>query len=176
MKPHSKGNLIMKLGNLKAEAEALKASLAAENKNPEEERLANIQAAIDAEEKRLNSKAYKNALKAIDELAEEAENQKQAVVKAVDDLMVNIEAWKTTALKRRRLASEHRIETADLYQSEIGKIGHLVELETRVTKWLENKRFCENTNMLPKSKPANPKKIIPIGKHEKMMRERYPRK
>jgi len=166
----------MKLEKLKADAKVLKERLAAENKNPEEERLANIQAAIDAEEKRLNSKAYKNALKAIDELAEAAETQKQAVYKAVDDLMVNIEAWKTTVKNRGRLASEHRIETIDLYHSEIGKIGHLVELEARVSKWLDNRRFCENANKPLTAKPANPKRLIPIGERERMMRERYPKR
>ena len=166
----------MDLKKVKAKAAEIKAKLDAPEKNPEAERLAELEAIIDAEEKRLNSKAYKSALKAIDELEAEAETQKQTVYDAVDELMATIEAWKTTVLKRRRLAAEHRIETKDLYKSETGQIGHLVELETRVTKWLENRRFCENTKKPPIAKTVNKKRLIPIGEREKMMRERYPEK
>jgi len=166
----------MKLGKLKDEAEALKERLEAENKNPEEERLAELQAAIDAEEKRLNSKAYQDALKAIDDLANEADKQKADVLKAVDGLMANIEAWKATVKKRQQLANKNRIETKDLYKDETGRIGHLVELENNVTKWLKNKRFSENCFQLREAKAANPKRLIPISEHERMMRERYPKR
>lgn len=164
----------MDLEKIQAEAEALKNRLARQMVNPEEKRLAELQAKIEAEEKRLNSKEYKTALKTVDDLADEAEAKKQTVLSIAEDLKDALHDWNKTVMERRRLAKEYRIETKDLYNAEAGKMGRLLDLENRIMKWFNDVRLAEALNEKPKAQPVHNRSILKVGKREKMMRERYP--
>jgi len=170
----------MNFEKLQAEAEELQARLDAKTKNPEAERLAKIQAAIEAEEKRLNSKAYKNALKTIEELETKAEELNAQATQAVYDALAVIEKWEETAKKHRAICNEHRIEAKDLYNSEATKRDKLVWMKTKIETWKRLKHLYED--VYPRmaepgeAKPANQKRgLFGLTEREKMLRERYPK-
>jgi len=178
MKLHKEGKKIMNLQKLKTEAEELKTRLDAPKKNFEAERLAEIQAAIDAEEKRLNSKAYKNALKAVDELANEADKLKADATQAVYDALAIMEKWEETAKKHRSICHEHRIKAKDLYNSENNKVDKLGWMKRKIETWKHYKHLYEDVYPImnkPEAKPANNKRgFLGLTQKEKMLKQRYP--
>jgi len=162
----------MDLEKMKVEIEALNSTLKTEKINPDKKRLAEMQAAVDAEEKRLNSKAYKDALKKIDELANDAEARKAAIHKTIDELMDEFQAWENICKQHKQLWKKHQVEARDLYASEYGK---LVRLQAELARWKKSMKTLEAMKKpLINAKPVHPKKALPINEHEKMMRERYP--
>jgi len=154
-----------------SQAEELEERLKAKAKNPEAERLAELQAEIEAEEKRLNSKAYKNALKAIDEMAAKAENQKQTVLDLAKDLNAALDDWVVTVKKRRDLAKKHRIDAERLYRAEYAKIGGLIELQRRLHRWYQSRKNRKNALISLNTKPAPKRK--PTNEHLEMLKRTY---
>ena len=168
----------MELEKLKrelADAEAVAAEKA-KAENAEAEALAAARAAVEAETKRLNSTEYKNALKKIDELANDAEARKMAIHKTVDGLWAELQAWQDVCNQHRRLCNQHRIEnTKDLLGSETAYIGNLSELAQRLKPWLDNVRYIEAIrNPKPDVKPVQKKSLFGSSEREKMLKRRYP--
>jgi len=120
----------MELAALRAEADAKAEAEAAEAR-----RLVELQAAIEAEEKRKNSKEYKAALRSIDEMAKQAEAQKQSVYKTADVLMDEIKAWGEILKKRQALARQHRIVINDLSRAEGSVMGNIYQLNKNLVEW-----------------------------------------
>jgi len=129
----------MELQKLNAEIEALNSKLEAEKTNPGESRLAELQAAAEAEEKRLNSKAYKDALKTIDALEEKAAAKQAEAHKAIDDFLAEMDEWEAITNEHKRLAKQHRIEAQDLYKAASTKTTNIFNLKKSVAAWKENK-------------------------------------
>ena len=161
----------MDLEKAKAEAEALKKRMNAESVNPNEERLANLQAEIEAEEKRLNSKAYKSALKAIDDLAEEAAALKAEAFTMLDDILAIVDKWEAVTKKRHEIAVAHFIQTKDLYWADAIKTDELVGLKKRIEAWKGRRNIYKKIyNAKPNTEPPKSKD----KPHKSMMGKRYP--
>jgi len=165
----------MELEKMKREMAALQAAEDAkrEAENAEARRLAEIQAAVEAEEKRLNSKAYKDALKKIEALAVEADKQKQTAFSGVDELLGKIEAWKNVCTEHKRLAAQHRVDAKNLLHAEYGKLN---ALEAELVRWKKTMRTLESWNKtgLGEVKPVHTKRVLGVSAFDKMMKERYP--
>jgi hypothetical protein len=131
-----------KLKNELAEAQAAE-DAKREAENAEAQRLAELQAAVDAEEKRLNSKEYKAALRAIDEMAVEAEARKQTVHELVDSIVAEIEEWENVINQRKALARENRIDAKDLKMAEMGIGGNVYQLREAVREWKKRIKLFE---------------------------------
>lgn len=130
-----------KLKKLKAQLEEAQAKAKAKTdaEKAEKKRLAELQALVDAEEKRLNSKEYKTALKAIDDLAIEAKAQEQTIFEAVDALYSEIEAWDGILESRERLAVENRVRVG----SERAIRGSILALKNSIEAWKNDKKSMD---------------------------------
>jgi len=153
----------------------LQAAIDAKQKNPLKERMAELQAAVDAEEKRLNSKAYKNALKTVDELATQAEELRTEATKAIDAFYTIMEKWEETVNKHKAIWKEHKIDAPDLYSREAKKIG-IVTIKRKVETLRKAEKQLKALSVKPGTvKTVNNKRgFLKLTEHEKMMRERYP--
>jgi len=162
-----------KMKNELAEAQAAEDAKRAAEK-AEAQRLAEIQAAVDAEEKRLNSKEYKNALAAIDEMAIEAEARKQTVHELVDSILAEIEAWENVINQREALAKAHRIQASDLIQTEMAIGGNVFQLRDAIRKWKQRIKWVDAFSNMYKPDNSKVKTVKRDAEHERMMKKRYP--
>ena len=160
-----------KMKNELAQAEAKR-----DAENAEAQRLAELQAAVDAEEKRLNSKEYKTALKTIDEMAIDAEARKQTIHELVDSIMAEFDEWENVIKQREALAREHRIEARNLKASEIGIGGNVYQLRNAIREWKQKIAWREALSNMHK-----PGKMGTISKppkrdaeYKRMIKKRYP--
>jgi hypothetical protein len=166
----------MELEKMKNELAALRAEADAKAKADaaEARRLAELQAAIDAEENRKNKKEYKNALAAINDLANEAEAQKQSIHKAVEALMVEIDTWADIVKKRKALARENRIEASDLFMAEVGVGGSVIQLRQAIEAWKNKIKFIDAMKGMYEPDNSKAKTTKRDSEREKMLKERYP--
>jgi hypothetical protein len=163
-----------KMKNELAQAQAAEDTQRAAEK-AEAERLAEMQAAVDAEEKRLNSKQYRDALKTIDEMAIEAEARKQTMHELVDSIVAEFEAWEDIVSKRKALAKEHRIEINNLIQAEMAIGGNVIQLRKAIREWKQRIAWRETfSNMSQPQKPEPERQPKRDSEYKRMMKKRYP--
>jgi len=157
----------------KAEAEELKNRLNSEEVNPDEKRLAELKAAIEAEEKRLNSKAYKNALKAVDEMEAEAETLKAQAFKMVDDILAVMDEWEAVTKKRWGIAVKNSIETKDLYWVDSIKADELAGLKRKIEGWKSIRKIYKTVYTKPHD--VKRREILEDETRKEMVEARYPK-